>query len=42
MAWKRAVASASPANVPARRRTPRLKVVVKSGLRTMATVMGAQ
>ena len=42
MAWKSAVASARPVKVPARRRTPRLKVVVKSGLSTMATVMGAQ
>ena len=42
MAWNSAVASARPVNVPARRRTPRLNVVVKSGLSTMATVIGPQ
>ena len=30
------------AKVPASRRTPRLKVEVKSGFRTMATVIGSQ
>jgi hypothetical protein len=40
--WNRAVASARPANVPARRRTPRVNVVVKSGFSTIATVKGAQ
>src|SRR5471030_1599463 len=40
--WNRAVANARPTKVPARRRTPRLNVLVKSGFKTMATVMGAQ
>ena len=42
MAWNSAVANASPVKVPARRRTPRLNVLVKSGFNTIATVMGAQ
>ncbi len=36
------VATANPANVPARRSTPRVSVVVKSGLSTIAAVMAAQ